>query len=85
MLLASGDDNQSKRLAYQASSGAISHYIQRYMVKYPENSFEQLKSELIVRFAEVNDPHYAFTMSHKARQVKNECTGLCSEVVCFGK
>ena len=49
MLLAGGDNNQSKRLAYQTSKGAVSDYIQRFMVEYPENSWEQLKSELNVR------------------------------------
>ena len=42
------------------------------MVEYPENSWEQLKFELKVRSAEVNDPHYAFTMLCKASQVKNK-------------
>ena len=37
-----------------------------------QKSWEQLKSELNVRFAQVNDLHHAFTMLHKARQVKNE-------------
>ena len=40
----------------------MSDYIQRYMAKYPENSWEHLTFELKVRFAEVNDPHHAFTM-----------------------
>ena len=64
--------NQSKRLVYQRSRAAVHDYIQRYMADYPENSWEQLKSELNVRSAEVNDPHHAFTILHKARQVKNE-------------
>ena len=58
MLLAGGDDIQSKRLAYDISRGGVSVYIQRYMAEYAENSWEQLKSELNVRFAEVNDPHH---------------------------
>ena len=67
-----GDDNQSKRHAYQTDRGAVSDYIQRYIITYPGNSWEQLKSELNVRLAEVNDTHEAFTMLHKARQVKHE-------------
>ena len=46
---------------------------------YPENSWEQLKSELNVRFAEVNDSHHAFTMFSKARQVQNESVQLYAE------
>ena len=52
--------------------GAFSDYIQRYMIEYPENSWEELKSELNARFNEVNDPHHAFAMLCKARQVKHE-------------
>ena len=56
-----------------------------YMAEYPENSWEQLKSELSMRFAEVNDPHHIFTLLCKIRQVKKEsvrftqrgCTLLC--------
>ena len=40
------------------------------MAEYPKNSWEQFKSELNVRFAGINDPHHAFTMLHKARQIK---------------
>ena len=59
MLLAGEDGSQSKRLAYQTSRSAVSDYIQRYMAEYPEHGQEQLKSELNVRSAEVNDPHHA--------------------------
>ena len=72
VLLAGGDDNQSKRHAYQTSRDAVSDYIQRYIAEYRENSWEQLKSELNVRSAEVNDPHHSFTVLCKARHVKNE-------------
>ena len=39
VLSAGGDDNQSRRLAYCTSRGVVSDYIQRYMAKYPENSW----------------------------------------------
>ena len=32
-----------------------------------------------MRFAEVNDSHHAFTMSHMARQLKNECVQVYAE------
>ena len=79
MLLAGGDSNQSKRLAHQTSRGAVSDYIQRYMVKYPKISCKQFKSELNMRFAEVNDPHHAFTMLCSARQFKNEYVQVYAE------
>ena len=49
------------------------------MVGYLENSWKQLKSELKLRFADVNDPHHAFTMLHKARQVKHESVQVYAE------
>ena len=49
------------------------------MAEYPENSWEQLKSDLNVKCVEVNDPHYAFTMLHKARQVKHESVQVYAE------
>ena len=49
------------------------------MAKYQENSWEELKSELKVRFAEVNYPHHAFTMLHKLRQVKHESVQVYAE------
>ena len=51
MLLAGGDDNQSNRLVYQISRGAVNNYTQRYMVEYPENSWKQLKSELNIEIS----------------------------------
>ena len=67
ILLAGGYDDQTKRLAYQTSSGAVSDYIQRYMTEHPNSLWENLMSEPNIRFAEVNDSHHAFTMLHKAR------------------
>ena len=40
------------------------------MGEYPEISWEQLKSEINVRFAEVNNLHHALTILCKAWQVK---------------
>ena len=38
VLLAGGDENQLERLAYQTIRVAVSDYIQRYIVEYPEDS-----------------------------------------------
>ena len=50
-----------------------------YMAEHPENSLEQVKSEFNVRFAEINGPHHAFMVLHKARQVKNESVQVYAE------
>ena len=79
--MAGGDDDQTKRLAYQISRGAVSDYIQRYMTEHPNSSWEDLKSELNIRFAEVNDSHHAFKMLHKARQTKSETVQVYAEML----
>ena len=53
VLLADGDANQSKELAYETSEGAVSDYIQHYITEYPNSTQEQLKLEISGRFAEV--------------------------------
>ena len=40
------------------------------MANYSENSRKQLKFELNVRFAEVNDQYHAFTMLHRQGKSK---------------
>ena len=49
------------------------------MTEHPNSLWEDLKSELNIRFAEVNDSHHAFTMLCKARQRKTETVQVYSE------
>ena len=79
ILLAGRDDDQTERLAHQTSRGAVSDYIQRYMTEHPNSSWEDLKSEFNIRFAEVCDSHHAFTMLHKARQTKSGTVQVYAE------
>ena len=79
VLLSSGDDTLTKRLAFQTSRGAVCDYIHTYITENPDNTWEQLKAELNVRFAEISDPHHAFTMLHKARQTKHETVQVYAE------
>ena len=72
ILLAGWDDDQTKRLAYQTSRGAVSICLQRYITEHANSSWGDLKSELSIRFADVNDSHHAFTMLCKACQTKSE-------------
>ena len=55
ILLAGGDDDQTKRFAYQTSRGAVSDYVQRYMTEHPNSSLEDLKSEINIKCVEAND------------------------------
>ena len=79
ILLVGGDDDQTKRIAYQTSRGAVSDFIQRDMTEHPNIVWEDLKSELNIRFAEVNDSHHAFKMLHKARQTKSDTVQVYAE------
>ena len=72
MPLAGGDGDQTKKLVYQSSKGAVSDYTLSYMTEHPNSSWEDLRSEVNIRFAEVNDSHHTFTMFCKARQRKSE-------------
>ena len=49
------------------------------MTEHPNSSWEELKSEHNIRFAEVNDSHHAFTMLHKARQTKSKTGQVYAE------
>ena len=49
------------------------------MTEHPNSSWEDLKPELNIRFAEVNDSHHALTMLHKARQTKIETVQVNAE------
>ena len=44
MLLGGWDDNQSRRFAYQTSRGALSVYIQRYILDFQDSNWQQSKN-----------------------------------------
>ena len=78
-LLVGGDDNQIKNLAYQTSWDVYSYYIQCYITENPDSTWEELKSELSVRFAEVCDPHHNLPLLHNTRQNKSETVHAYAE------
>ena len=61
------------------SQGAVSDCIHYYMPELPDNTWEQLKGELNVSFAEVNDQNHTFTMLCKAQQHKTETVQAYAE------
>ena len=50
-----------KLVAFQASKGAVSGYIQRYMDAFPQNTWNDLRGELAKRFSDVTDSQYALS------------------------
>ena len=86
VLLASGDDNQSKQLVYQSSRGAIIDFIQRYMAEYPKIYLGIIKiwDECEICWSKWFPSCFYHVTYWKASQTW-DCTDLCREAVCFGE
>ena len=56
-------DHRKKLVAYQTSSGAVSGFIQRSIQANPDNTWQQLKEQLSVRFSDVTDRQMTFAFS----------------------
>ena len=72
-------DRRKKLIAYQSSSGAVSGFIQRYMTANPQNTWEQLKEQLAVRFSDVTDRQMALSLLRTVRQKPGENIQLFAE------
>lgn len=71
--------DQLKLVAYQSSRGLVSDYIQRYLTDFPDESWATLKNELKIRFAEIQDPHYALALLKTLKQKPDENVQLFAE------
>lgn len=78
MLTELGDDKK-KLVAYQSSSGSVSDFIQRYLRENRNHTWEQLRTELSSRFAEITDPQHAFMLLRSVRQQPNENVQIYAE------
>ena len=78
-LLTNADGPQTKRIAYQASKGAVSDFIHRYIQANPNNTWDQLKNELAARFSEIQDSQHAFTMLRQTKQKSGETVQIYAE------
>ena len=65
-------DGRKKLIAFQTSGGAVSGFIQRYIQANPNNTFEQMKTQLSVRFSDVTDAQMALSLLRQTRQSKVE-------------
>lgn len=72
-------DDRKKLIAYQSSSGAVSGFIQRYMVANPNNTWAQLKEQLAVRFSDVTDRQMALSLLRTVKQKQGENIQLFAE------
>ena len=76
-------DRRKKLIAYQSSSGAVSGFIQRYMLANPQNTWDQLKEQLAVRFSDVTDRQMALSLLRTVKQKPGENIQLFAERILF--
>lgn len=72
-------DTRKRMVAFQASKGAVSGYIGRYMEAYPHNTWVQLKTELAKRFSDITDSQYALSLLRSIKQKPGENIQLFAE------
>ena len=72
-------EDQRKLVAYQASKGAVSDFVKRYLQDNPGNTWPQLQEEIILRFSEVTDPQHALMLLRKVRQKEGESVQVYAE------
>ena len=66
------DAAKVKLIAYKTSAGPVSDFIQRYITNNPNNTWNQLKVELTMRFAEISDSNQALKMLSEIKQHRDE-------------
>lgn len=59
-----------KKLAFKTATGAVSDFIQRRLNDNADETWSSLKRELSLRFGEITDPQYAFTLLKEVKQSK---------------
>lgn len=82
-IISQASSDKIKKIAYQASSGAVSDYIQRYLINNAEATWQQLKADLTMRFGDVTDPQHALRMLRDVRQKKGENVQCYAERMLF--
>lgn len=78
-LLTGVGQDRIKMVAYQASKGAVSDFIFRYMNDHPLCTWDDLKQELNGRFGEITDSQHAFMLLRKVKQKPDENVQLYAE------
>ena len=72
-------ENNCILLAYQASKGAVSGFIERYRREHPNATWGELKVELASRFSDVADRNVALTLLRQIKQKHGESLNLYAE------
>lgn len=61
-----------KPIAFQSSQGSVSDFLHRYMRDQPNSTWEEMRTELSSRFAEVSDASHALMMLRSVKQYPDE-------------
>lgn len=72
-------EEKVKLIAFKASSGAVSDFIEKYFKGNPGVSWDALKAELSKRFADVTDAQHAFMLLGRVKQENNEHVQIYAE------
>ena len=76
----SGAQDESKKLiAFRASKGPTSDFIDRFLRERPQATWGEMKQESTVRFAEIVDPQHALTLLRKIKQRPKESVQVFAE------
>ena len=78
-VLVNADDNRKKLIAYQTSSAAVSGFIHRYMQANAGHTWDQMRTQLAVRFSDVTDAQMALSLLRQVRQKAGETIQNYSE------
>ena len=78
-ILVNMPDHRKRYIAYQTSGGAVSGFIQRYIHANPDNTWQQLKDQLSVRFSDVTDRQMALSLLRPVRQKTGETIQVFAE------
>lgn len=68
-----------KFIAFQTSIGCVSSFLQRYFTDHGAATWEEVKTELSSRFAEITDSQHAFMLLRKVKQKRDESVQMYGE------
>ena len=80
-VLVGADGERLKRIAFQASEGLVSDYIQRWIAGQPQGTWEQLRHEFRGRYGETADESQARAVLRKCKQQPKETVIMYEETV----
>ena len=71
--------SKKKLIAFRASKGPTSDFIDRFLRERPQATWGEMKQELTVRFSEIVDQQHALTLLRKIKQKPREPIQLFAE------